>query len=1129
MQRRMIVLLAGLVVLLWAATSFGQEITGSIIGTVKDPSGAVIPGATITVTNTDKNAVIRTTTSGSEGEFVLTTLPIGNYSITVEATGFKKSTQTGIQLHVNDKLTINIALEVGNVAQQVTVEASPVQVELQSATAAGLISGTQVRELSLNNRNYEQLVTLMPGVASNADDQIYIGTTNPSGQTNVVSYSINGSRNSANNWTVDGADNVDRGSNLTLLNYPSIDAIAEFKVLRGLYAADSGRAGAGQINVVTKSGGAQFHGDFYEFFRNNVLAANNFLNNANRVNLGADGRARVPPLRYNDFGYTIGGPVYIPGHYNLNKDKTFFFFSEEFRRVITYGTGTATVPTSAEKSGVFTSPVCIAFSGTTCTQTGTTITNINPIAAQYIKDIFSKIPDPQDPVSHVLTSALRNQFNARQELIRIDQVFGPKLTVFGRYLQDSIPTLEPGGLFTGIFLPGVATTSTNSPGRSVVIHAASALSPTLLNEAGFAYSYGAILSTPIGVDGSANSPDIKPTLPFAVTLGRVPSIVLSGIQTVVGGFGPYKDYNRNYNIYDNVSKTWGRHTLKFGIAYNHYQKTENAGGNNVGSFTFANTGRPTGSTTFQQDWANFLIGNVSSFTQASLDLTPDIRQHQWEFFVQDDLRFRPNLTFSLGLRYSMFRQPIDANGMLTNFNPATYSLANAPQIDPTTGNILNPSSTPPTNGIIIGGKGSPFGDKISNENNRNFAPRVGMAWDPFGDGKTSIRTGYGIFFDSGLVGILEQNIFANPPFVQNISIPNTQFGNPAAGIPSISASPLTLHGTPLPSHTPYVQQWSLDVQREIMKNLILDVGYYGSQGIHLLGIVDINTAPVGAGYAAGLLADKPPGTIFTSATDARLNAVRPFRGYAAINNLEDGLYSNYHSMQVAVQKRFSGNSMINFNYTWSHAMTDAQTDRSSAPQNANNIRGGEYGPSQLDRRHVFTANYVYEIPFYKDQQGAVGHLLGGWQVSGITTFYTGLPLTVTTSGTDPGGLGILGSSAASSRPDMVGDPNSGGLRNRTNWFNTAAFANVPNGVFRPGNAGRGVVRGPGVQRWDFSVFKNIKIRENFRAQFRTEMFNVFNHANPNGVNTSFTSGTAFGTITSYRDPRIIQFAIKFMF
>lgn len=1116
MQRRILVLVACVFTICWATAGFGQDVTGSIIGTVKDVSGAVIPGAMVKVTNLDKNIVIRTLATTSNGDYVATLLPIGSYTVSAEAAGFKRFLQTDITLHVNDKLTIDFTLQVGNVSQEVTVEANPVQVELQTPTAAGLISGTQVRELSLNNRNYEQLVALMPGVSSGASDQLYIGTTNPSGQTNTVSFSINGSRSSANNWTIDGADNVDRGSNLTLLNYPSVDAIAEFKVLRGLYSAEFGRSASGQVNVITKSGGNEFHGNAYEFFRNDVISANPFFNNANGI--------KRPPLRYNNFGYTIGGPVYIPGHYNVNKDKTFFFFSQEFRRVITSGTASAIVPTAAEKSGVFTSPVCVASSGSTCTQTASTIPNINPVAAAYLKDIFSKIPGPQNPATHQLFTPLRNKFNHRQELIRIDHVFGPKLSIFGRFLNDTIPTEEPGGLFTGSPLPGVATTSTDSPGRSWVFRATSTFSPTWLNEVGYAYSYGAIISHPIGSNGSSNSPDIKVPLPFPVTLGRIPDLSISGASGI-GGFGPFDDFNRNHNIFDNMTKIWNRHTFKFGFTYHHYQKTENAGGGNNGSFTFASTPRPAGTTSFQQGWANFLLGNVFTFTQASVDLTPDIRTHQYEFYFQDEFRVRSNVTLSYGVRYSQFRQPIDKNGFLNNFDPAMYNPAKAPQIDPKTGNIIAGTGDP-LNGIVVADKNSPFGSKVTNENNRNIAPRIGLAWDPWGDGKTSIRTGYGISFDAILFGIVEQNIFTNPPFVQSAVISNTRFENPAAGTAVVSLSPKRLRGTPRPASTPYVQQWSFDVQREVMRGLLVDVGYYGSKGTHLLGIVDINTAFPGAVYAAGLV---PIGTPVTSATTPRVNAVRPYLGYNAINAVETWFNSNYHSLQVGVQKRFTGNSVLNFSYTWSKNMTDNQTDRSTAPQNFYNRHDGEYGLGQLDRRHVFTANYVYEFPWMKNQEGVLGHLVGGWEISGITTYNSGTPLTIgTLAGTDPAGLGILGPSAASPRPDMVGNPNANEPHTITQWFNTAAFADVPVGAIRPGNAGRGTIRGPGFGRWDFSVFKNIKVYENFGIQFRTEMFNVFNHTNFNGVNTTLGS-SAFGRVTSTRDPRIIQFGLKFNF
>ncbi|MGH9864795.1 MAG: TonB-dependent receptor domain-containing protein, partial [Candidatus Acidiferrales bacterium] len=994
-----------------------------------------------------------------------------------------------------------------------------------------------------NTRNYEQLVNLMPGVTYGAGDQMYIGLANPSGQTNVVSFSINGQRNSANNWTLDGADNVDRGSNLTLLDYPSVDAISEFKVLRGQYSAENGRSGAGEINVVTKSGTNAFHGDAYEFFRNDKLAANNFFFNK-------QGTAR-PPLRYNDFGYTIGGPVFVPNHYNTAKDKTFFFFSQEFRRVITYGGVTATVPTSAELQGTFASPVCVAFSPSTgCTATATQITTVDPTAAAYVKDIWSKVPTSTNAARTVF-NPLRNIFNGRQEILRIDQTFSPKFSVFFRYINDSIPTQEPGGLFTGAALPGVATTSTNAPGHTYLGHATYAISPSVLNEAAYSYSYGAIISNPIGTISSLNSPDIQVNLPFVSTLTRVPGVSLSG-GSGIAGFGPYRDFNRDHNVYDNLTWIHGLHTMRFGVSYHHYQKTENNGGPNTGSFSFAPfvaTGgvseTPAGTPTFDQSWANFLLGQDSNFSQASEDVTPDIRTNQWEFYAQDSYRVRPNLTLEYGVRYSIFRQPIDHNNQMDNFDPLAFVAPPSGHsyvipFDPTQPSTstqnkeagllcaADPTVTTactsaiPLNGIIVGGGISPFGNKVSGEDMTDLAPRIGLAWDPFGTGKTSIRAGYGIFYDSTLFGTFEQNIFANPPFVQSVSFSNTTFAKPTiSGQQNVSFSPLALHGTPLPFHTPYVQDWSFDVQRMLPHDLLVDVGYYGNKGTHLLGIADLNAVRPGLAASLGY-------PTITRSNVAILNSLRPFPGYNAINTLETEFDSNYNSLQIAAQKKFGTGSLLQFNYTYSHALTDNQSDRSTAPQNPYNLHA-EYGPSQLDRTQVFTVDYVYDLPFYRAQEGVLGHTLGGWEVSGIVTYYTGLPLTVTTlSGVDPGGLGYFGPSAAGGRPDRVGNPSSGAPHTINQWFNTAAFADVPAGTVRPGNSPRGAVRGPGVGVWDFDLFKNLKLTERFNMQLRGEFFNLFNHTNPDGISTSLGS-SSYGKVLSARDPRIIQLGLKFYY
>lgn len=1141
-MRKTISIVALLGMALGAIPAAAQDITGSIVGIIKDANGAVVPGATVTIRNTDKNVVARTVNSNEEGSYSAPFLLAGHYSVTVEAAGFKKFVKTDIELNVNSRIAVDATLEAGAVNEEVTVAAGAVQIETQTATAAGLVSKIEVRELPLNNRNFVQLVTLLPGVSSTMTDQAYIGTTNPFGQTNVLGISINGGRTSQNAWTIDGADNVDRGSNLTLLNYPSVDAIAEFKVLRNHYSAEYGRSASGHVNVITKSGGRSFHGNFYEFFRNDKLNANPFFNNlAGRfttdptakapdviVPVGDPraGKERVgrPQLRYNNFGYTIGGPVFIPDHYNKEREKTFFFFSQEFRRVITYASLNATVPSAAERAGVFSAPVCVAVNAAgVCTQSATQITNINPAAAAYLKDIYSNIPLPNSGTNTLISNA-RNIFNHRQELVRVDHNFSSKVTLAVRYLHDTIPTEEPGGLFTGLAVPGIATTKTDSPGYSWVARSVQTLSPSLINEVGYAFSYGAIISRPTGLALSENSPDVAAAikLPFPSTLARIPSI--SPGFSGVAGFGPYDDFNRNHNGYDNLTWIRGLHTLKFGTSINYYQKTENAGGNNVGSFAFATSPRPTGSaaTTTMQQWANFLLGNVSTFTQADQDLTPDIRMRQFEFYFQDDFRWRPNLTVNFGVRYSRFRQPFDNNGQLTNFDPRRYDPTKAVQINPTNGNII-PGTGDVLNGIIIAGQNSPFGDKVAPESNNDFAPVLGFAWDPFNDGKTAIRGGYGISYDVTLVGVMEQNIFGNPPYVNNVTISNTVLNDPASVLPTISAAPKTIRGTPFESDLPYIQQWSFDVQRELAKDFLVAVGYYGSRGAHLPGIVDFNLVPPGAAVAAGIIA---PGTQVTStAVTARLNAVRPYKGFVAINSIQNWFNSNYHSMQVSVDKRFKGESLIRASYTWSHSLTDNQSDRSTAPQSFYD-RAADYGPSQQDRRQILSINYVYELPFFRSQTGFLGQALGGWQLSGITSFGGGTPFTVTTSGVDPAALGFLGPSASGGRPDVIRNPAlTPAERTRLRWFDTQAFELVPAGLTRPGNSPRGVIIGPGYQKWDVTLGKSFKLTESMKLQFRAEAYNVFNHANFLGLNTTFGS-TAFGQVTGTRDPRLIQFALK---
>ncbi len=639
------------ILLMSVSAALGQEVSGSIGGTVTDPQGAKIKGATVELINTDRNQTIRTILTNGAGFYTASSLPLGSYTVKITSPGFEIDQLTNLVLHVSDSLTVNRQLVIGSERQTLTVEADPVQVNLEDASASGLISGNQVRELVLATRNYEQLLALQPGVDyTGTTDQIYIGPTAPSGLVNTVAFSVNGQRTSANNWTVDGADNVDRGSNLTLLTFPSVDAIAEFRTERGVYSAQFGRSAAGQVNVVTRSGSDQFHGSAYGFFRNDVLNANywadkNFASPANFI-------AR-PELRYNDFGYTFGGPVWIPKVYN-GHDKTFFFFSQEIRRVISYNLVTDFVPTAAERAGTFPVPVCIAFNGpaATCANTGVTqipTTSFSPTAQAYLKDVFASVPLPnagptQDP--HAYNFNARNQYNDAQELVRIDQAFGQKFNVFYRFIHDSIPTQEPlgyGCACTGA-LPGVQVTNTRSPGTQQLGHITYVHSPRLLMDAGYAYSYGSIQSAPAGSALLANSPDVKVALPFNNVLGTIPNISFTG-YTGLTDAGIYNDYNRNHNVFGNVTEVLGTQTLIVGASYDRYQKTENATGGNLGTFSFSDSKAqlPTGSQSnaeavaYYQSFANFLTGTVTGgFSQTPVPRVPDLHANTIEAYIQDN-------------------------------------------------------------------------------------------------------------------------------------------------------------------------------------------------------------------------------------------------------------------------------------------------------------------------------------------------------------------------------------------------------------------------------------------------------------------------------------------------------------
>ena len=1205
-----IALVAVILVLGLSQGANAQEITGGIVGTVKDAAGAAVPGATVTVTNKETGLMVRTVQSSEEGQYTIGDLPATSYDVSFEAKGFKKQIQSNVDVNVGVRRTLDATLEPGDISEVVTIEANPVAVELSTPTVGTVISGDQATQLALNNRNWVQLITLAPGVSNDLADQVYVGTTNPAGQANTMNISVNGARSAQNTYTVDGSDVTDRGSNITIQAYPSVDSIAEFKVQRSLFPAESGRSGGGQINVVTRGGGREFHGSLYEFVRNDILNANDFISNrATNPAFGreSNGKAKRAPFRYNNYGGTFSGPVYLPlfgegGDAVKRLSRTFFFFSEEQRKDRRYPSLSGSVPDLNMRQGIFPMDICIrATIPTTATATclevlpaGQPLSSrvaINPIAQQYLSFIYNRLPPPSDPVTRVLTFPASGIADFRQEILRLDHAFNDDWSLYYRFERDYIPTVDANSLFSsGSGLPGVSTSSTNSPGKTHTLQATWVVSPSVAVVGRWNYGYGAILSETVGTMALENSP-ITPPLAYARTKDFVPTVTGSGFSNLVT-FGDYDNFSYKHNFSGDVTWTRGTHTMKVGGMYSYYRKNENnLAGNNAGGFSgFLNTVPNSivhgtvvpGSATAQepnatrranfQSFANFLMGNNVSFTQARFDYVADFRQFTVESYVQDEWRARRNLTVYYGVRHAYFGHPYDRNGRLSNFVPALYNPANAPQVTGAGNRVVGTGNF--CNGMIVNAQNvqtaannctpaaSPFGKYIVEAPKANFAPRFGLAWDPFGKGRTSIRTGYGIYYDQILNGWALQIIGGNPPYQETFTIAAVPGGTGTIAttprldqpVPSgvtvtagAVATALSVRAMEADWKDPYMQHWSLEGQHMLDDKTMLSVGYFGSKGTHLIGAYELNEVPPGLALTrqcasgtqtlqtpgATLVPCQAPGSYFGGtggANSAILDQIRPYRGYRSITMITPQFNSNYHSLQVMGQRRFTGASQVNVAYTWAKNLTDNQTDRSTAPMNSYDIRA-DRGRATLDRRHVFTANYIYEVPFFSKRNDFVGRVLGGWEVSGIVSLQTGLPFTALGANIDPAGLGNIPALIAGNRPNTLCDPNSGAPNTFLQWFNTGCFqpnptsGTVPNVV---SNTGRGTINGPPTQRVDFSVFKRFNFGERVSLQLRGEAFNVFNHTNFRAIQTNITNA-AYGNVTTVRDPRTIQLGAKLSF
>ena len=806
-----------------ATLAHAQETAGGIAGRVLDPAGAAIPAAEVAAIHIDTGAV-RKVQADPEGAYTFPALPIGRYRIEASQAGFKRGLREGLELHVNDRLTVNVQLQVGDVTQEVTVVAPAVQVETASSEQSGLVSGDQVRELQLNGRSFVTLLELVPGVSSDMPDR-----SDP----NQIPYAnINGARYTAGAVSVDGGSASDPLIGSGALNTAtSIETIAEFKVLTSSFSAEFGRGGMSQVNVVTRGGTRQYHGALYHFFRNDALDARDYFSHL------------VLPLRLNNFGYNLSGPVRI-GSYNRDRTKTFFFWNQEFNFINMRGTAVnTTVPSEAMRRGDFRElgpgrdgawgtaddPVVDPTTGVGFPNAAIPASRIDPNARKLI-ELFP-LPNFQGPGNINYTSAKASTQRVREDMIRIDHVLTPSWKVYGRFTQMKSDIRNPygGNSTTSVTnrFPGIGATIADRPGRNVAVNMTNTYSPRLLSEFNFTRSGYTWSQRPaqelatrkgLGIDipelFPGNEGDVIPAIGLGSAYAGLAVSRAGGTQV------------RNYDVSDNFTRIAGRHVFKAGALFSRgASDAVSASPFTNGSFSFTTI-------LAKNQLANLLLGLPATYTEEERSVPSKARYQMFEGFVQDDFRATARLNLNLGLRYSAYWNPYDADNTLANFVPALFDPRRAPTINPSNGQRV-PGTGDPLNGLILAGANSPYGRRVTNNNLDLLGPRFGFAWDVFGRGRTALRGGYGIYYNRPMIQTFIATSFDNPPFSRSVTIQQPSFSNPAGGQEAPAATP-GLIALGLPLKAPTIHQWSLGIQQQLPSHAVLGVSYVASRGTHLI-------------------------------------------------------------------------------------------------------------------------------------------------------------------------------------------------------------------------------------------------------------------------------------------------------
>ena len=1066
-----------LVMVLWVTLLSGSlwgQTTGSFVGTVTDPSGAVLAHAKITVSS-PQTGLLRNAESNDQGEYVVPLLPPGTYQIEVQAPGFQKYVRTDVSLLVNQVNRVDVPMILGKSEQQVSVSGSETAVDTATPTISQVIGRQEVANLPLNGRNFLQLTVLVPGSVPGI--QMTQNFTPTSAGTNSLNLpQVNGLRNQSNNILLDGTDDneIFLGEAAAV---PSPDAIQEFSIQTNLYGAQFGRGAGSIVNIVTKSGTDQFHGNLYEYFRNDVLDAQNFF------------ALEKPPLRRNQFGGSLGGPIV--------KEGTHFFVNYEGTRLRQGVTNTGTVPSVLEKEGNFSEdavkPINPA-TGMPFPEDMIPETSWDPVA----KNLLQFYPDPNSG-TNLFTSSPVAPENEDNFLVRVDQKLGGRDTLFGTYYYQDGNTQNP---FPTAFLGpiNVPEFPTKDAWRfqHIVLSETHVFSSKSVNEFRFGFTRNAL----IGLDAAIprNASDYGFTFPSTIPI-NVPQWAVAGFT--VNGYTDMGPGNNATNVFqwnDTLSLIRGRHDLKFGVDIRRYQLNANIPSAFNGAFNF--TGAVTGNA-----FADFLLGQSLFFLQGGGNPVMYLRAWSTNFFAEDGISVSRKLKVTLGLRYERPTWPIELNNKISAFRPGEQS-------------IVRPDA--PVGLVYPGDPGVPR--STVNNRNLNFAPRIGVAWDPFGDGKTSVRAGYGIFYDSIPWHDFNQLQIAPPfsffPFLLfpgEMADPYHGAGPFLPGLTEIPFSeiPLPFQYNVLNQHLkwPYAQQYNLTVQHQLGHGWLAQVAYVGTSGVHLPNTLDLNQAVFIPGES----------------TPDNIEARRPFGpNFSSILAQSTDWTSNYNAFQANVQKTMSRGLTLLAAYTYSRVI-----DTLSTPQAFRNSPGQQNGPvnnydlsldrgpAAFDATHRFVVSYLYQLPQFNMNGAFADKLANGWAFNGIVAFQSGLPFTIL----DPTDTACTGNT--NGRADLVGNPHA--PHSRDVYFNTDAFA--PVGMCAGyGSSSRNMLRGPGINNWDFAIVKNTRFAERYNIQFRSEFFNLWNH--PGFVNpVSDITSPNFGQIlqTRVNNERQIQMVLRFEF